>query len=203
MTKNGAACAPKWLVWLPLHAALTVFLTGGFSHGATAQSFLDDTALVGLTAGGELSDTAADIARGGYELADGRRVRMRDWYHSDWTDLHVDFLTRIGPDTGILWGVGTGEAGEKYRIRPSLRLGLIQQFHISDSGLLTLQLAATLGGRLKEKPCVADFGAIGGVQKVNCRLAASPLPPGESLSYLLDEKPYDAVTASITYRLRF
>lgn len=197
---NGGLKRP---VWLFLFAMLASFLTGSFSQAAFAQSLLERTDLVNIGIGGELSDTARDISHADYELADGHRVAMRRWYRSAWTNMHVDFMTEIAPGSGVLWGLSTGEYGKKYHIQPAFRLGFIQQFQTSENGLLTFRFVATLGGRMKEKTCTADYGEIGGIQKVNCRLAASPLPPQETLSYLLDEKPDDAIAASFTYQLRF
>lgn len=47
------------------------------------------------------------------------------------------------------------------------------------------------GGRLKEKICIADYGDIGGVQRVNCRLEATELEPKETLKYLFNERKKD------------
>ena len=60
-----------------------------------------------------------------------------------------------------------------------------------------------LGGTLHEKSCSADYGQIGGVQEVNCRLAASTLPPAETLRYLLNEKPYNHNQVSLMLTWRF
>lgn len=186
-----------------IFAALVLFVSSTFSNVASGQSFAERTSLLDIRMGGDLNDIVRDISRGRYELSDGTPVHFRDWYNSRWTNLEVDFLTQISDDFGILWGVGTGERGKKYRIKPSVRLGAIKQFRTSEYGYLTFQATVTLGGDLKEKACIADYGEIGGVQKVNCRLAASPLPPKETLPYLLDEEPYDAIFASINYALRF
>ena len=42
--------------------------------------------------------------------------------------------------------------------------------------------------RMVGRPCTADYGAIGGVQAVNCRLAASQLDPAETLRHLEQER---------------
>lgn len=59
------------------------------------------------------------------------------------------------------------------------------------------------GGRLKEKTCSADYGEIGGVQTVNCRLAASTLQPAETLQYLMNEKPKQDMLISVKWTYRF
>lgn len=101
----------------------------------------------------------------------------------------MDLLTQINENVGVLWGVSTGEWGEKYVIEPSLRLGLIAQVQPKPNAALSLTVTTNLGGRLLEQPCEADYGEIGGIQPVNCRLAASVLEPAETLSYLLDVPP--------------
>jgi hypothetical protein len=55
---------------------------------------------------------------------------------------------------------------------------------------VTTRAAYIFGGKLTEKACMADYGEYaGGYQKVNCRLAATPLPPEETMRYLVNEKP--------------
>jgi len=60
-----------------------------------------------------------------------------------------------------------------------------------------------IGGHLRERACTADYGEIGGVQRVNCRLAATPLEPRETLQYLWDERPGDRLQASVGLMFRF
>jgi len=74
---------------------------------------------------------------------------------------------------------------------------------ITDNSQLSLSVSVVLGGYLREKTCTADYGAIGGVQTVNCRLADSPLPPAETLIYLLDEPLGDLVSVTLRYQLKF
>ena len=54
---------------------------------------------------------------------------------------------------------------------------------------LSLTVSGIFGGRLTESPCEADYGDIGGIQTVNCRLAASVLAPEETLKYLMNAAP--------------
>jgi hypothetical protein len=54
---------------------------------------------------------------GGYELADGTQVRFSNWYHSNFPELHADFMTQLTEDFGILWGWGTGN---KVKSTPSI-----------------------------------------------------------------------------------
>ncbi|TIT61928.1 MAG: hypothetical protein E5W60_15835, partial [Mesorhizobium sp.] len=79
---------------------------------ATAQEIT--TSLIGMHQGSPLSDRARNLGDGGYELQSGSWVSFNQWYHASWVDLHVDFLTQLTENTGILWGLGTGEKAEKY-----------------------------------------------------------------------------------------
>jgi hypothetical protein len=136
-----------------------------------------------------LSDLAGSLGDGGYELSDGTWVSFRNWYDSDWVDFRVELLTQLSDNFGVLWGASTGEWGEKYTIEPSLRLGFVSQVQPRPNASLSLTVTTTIGGRLFERPCEADYGEIGGIQPVNCRLAASLLQPEETLQYLLNVDP--------------
>lgn len=161
------------------------------------------TRLVELRQGGELSQQAAGMRQGGYETAQGQWVDMARWYRTRWTDTHVGFMTQLDPRWGLLWGFSTGEQGSKYRIAPSLKLGLVHVVQPTRDSELSLRWTTTLGGSLRERACTADYGAIGGVQAVNCRLAASTLAPADTLAYLVRAAPRDRHTLSIEYRIRF
>lgn len=152
-----------------------------------SDAFWEDTALVSVGVGGPRTDYVTGFARGGYELSDGTPIRMRPWYRAGLRDLNVTLLTSITPDFGVMWGMGLGDRGPKYRINPSLRLGLIWQTRVGRESWLTLRATTDLGGRIRERPCTADYGDLAGVQPVNCRLAASPLPPDQTLDLLFDE----------------
>lgn len=169
--------------------------------------------LVDMAQDSELSATAAALADGwydesaatritGYELADGTWVPFANWYRTDWPDTRVDMLTQFGEDFGLLWGFSTGERGEKYTIDPSLRIGFVAQAHPSTNSLLSLTVRAIAWGELNEKTCEGDYGDIGGVQTVNCRLAATFLPPEETLQYLAHAEP-NRLHISLTYSASF
>jgi hypothetical protein len=64
-------------------------------------------------------------------------------------------------------------------------------------------IARVFWGHLKEKTCLAAFGELGSESLVNCRLAATPLPPSETLKYLLHESPTDSLSATVRYTLNF
>jgi hypothetical protein len=60
-----------------------------------------------------------------------------------------------------------------------------------------------VAGGLKEKSCTADYGDIGGVQAVNCRLAASTLEPSSTLQYLANIRAQDRNWLSIRFNMNF
>ncbi|MGX7874320.1 hypothetical protein ACVDG5_017590 [Mesorhizobium sp. ORM6] len=178
--------------------ALLIFALFGASP-VIAQEMT--TSLVDIHQGSPMSDRARGLGNGGYELQSGNRVSFNQWYHASWVDMHVDLLTQITEDTGILWGFGTGEAGEKYRIEPSLKLGFLTQMHPNANGTLSLSLTTTIGGKLTEKPCEANYGDLG-TYSVNCRLAASQMAPEETLKYLVNAKP-ESQRLWLNYRVTF
>lgn len=170
---------------------------------ALGQTFLDDTEFTEVRAGSRLTDMVRDARRMSYELADGTPIDLSRWYDSRWTDLGVTFVTKINPTLGLYWGFSTGERGGKYVIQPSLTLGFIKLFELSEQEVISLSAKAVIGGDLRERSCVADYGAIGGTQVVNCRLAASVLSPAETLDYLFDEPPPNQIEVSLRYTWTF
>ena len=160
------------------------------------------TGIVDIHQGSALSETVQNLEGGGYELAQGQWQSFYGWYHTDWVDVRVDMLTQYSPDFGILWGVSTGETGEKFSIEPSVKLGIITQAHPVPNGTLSLSIATILAGRLTERPCMADYGDIGGVQQVNCRFAASPIAPKDTLPLLLNVNP-ERLRVVLSYQATF
>jgi hypothetical protein len=161
-----------------------------------------ETHLVGIYQGSPLSNDVEGLRIGGYELSNGTWVSFDKWYHSDWTDMRFEMLTQFSDRFGILWGASTGQRAEKVRIKPSLLLGFILQRHPTPSTTFSLTLRSILGGNLTESPCIADYGAIGGIQTVNCRLAASTLPPPETLKYLKRDAPA-RLSVSVRFKVNF
>ncbi|MFP8835427.1 hypothetical protein ACLIJR_14280 [Hydrogenophaga sp. XSHU_21] len=161
------------------------------------------TSLIGVQQGSDLSSRVRSLKGQGFETSGGDRVDFAPWYSTNWTDLRITWMTQLSSHTGLIWGVGTGERGVKYRISPSLKLGLIHQAHLGRHTTLTLRATTTLGGRLRERPCTADYGAIGGVQAVNCRLAASELEPTETLRYLFNDTARDQRQVSVLFSRAF
>ncbi|UCI09336.1 hypothetical protein [Mesorhizobium sp. B1-1-8] len=159
------------------------------------------TSLVDIHQGSPLSDQARALGNGGYELQNGSRVSFGQWYHTNWVDMHVDLLTQLTENSGILWGFGTGEQGEKYRIAPSLKLGFLTQTHPNPNTTLSFSLTSIVGGNLTEKPCVADYGELG-TYSVNCRLAAGETAPEETLKDLVNATP-ERLHLWLNYRVTF
>jgi hypothetical protein len=158
---------------------------------ASGQTFWESTFFLDARQGTELSARANAMRSGGFEASTGQWVSFDRWYSTRWIDTRLTWMTQVHRDLGLIWGFSTGERGEKYRIEPSLRLGFTLQREIDRRWHWSLTAATTVGGRLREKSCVADYGEIGGVQAVNCRLAATPLAPADTLQYLVNQKPYE------------
>jgi hypothetical protein len=165
---------------------------------AASLSAPRSTSLIEIRQGSDLSRQVRNLKGQGYESAGGERVEFSNWYSSNWTDMRATWMTQLSPNTGFIWGLGTGEHGTKYNIAPSLKFGFIHRATLARRTVLTLRATTTLGGRLREKSCTADYGDIGGVQTVNCRLAASTLEPAETLRYLFNETSRDQHQLSVS-----
>lgn len=166
-------------------------------------SFLDATYLIELKQGSHLSALARSLGAGGFETATGSRVDFHPWYSSRWTDASITWMTQVTRNFGIIHGFSTGERGSKYTIAPSVKLGVMLQVQTGRHAFLSFRATTRVGGDLREKSCTADYGDIGGVQAVNCRLAASPLQPTQTLDYLVREKPLDRNQASLVFQWHF
>lgn len=170
---------------------------------SAVESGVGTTHLVELRQGSELSRRMSDLRAGGFETAQGQRVDFAPWYTPRWADAHVGWMTQIDPQWGLLWGFGTGEKAPKYSISPSVRLGLLYTTQPSRDSQFTFRWTASTGGNLRERPCTADYGAIGGVQQVNCRMAASTLAPADTLQYLVRASSRERHALSVSYRIQF
>ncbi|MHC2793567.1 hypothetical protein ACVINZ_002579 [Mesorhizobium jarvisii] len=73
--------------------------------------------------------------------------------------------------------------------------------HPNPNSTLSLSLTTTIGGKLTEKSCEADYGDFG-TYSVNCRLAASQMAPEETLKYLVNAKP-ESQHIWLNYRVTF
>lgn len=151
--------------------------------------FWDRTHLLAIEQGTALSRRARTLGEGGYTLAQGSELSLRKWYSTSWKDSSITLITRATKSFGIVWGFSTGERGEKYSIQPGLILGFVAVHELAKDLTLTARGSTLIGGRLREKSCIADYGEVGGVREVNCRLAATHLAPEETLKYLVNEGP--------------
>lgn len=167
------------------------------------QTWWQKTQLVQVTQGSSLSQKAADARKVQYESSTGEAISMEKWYSTSWVDMDMLFMTPVTTTSAVLWGVSTGERAEKYTIDPSLTLGWAQIWTPARRHTIAFNVKATIGGKLKEKTCTADYSDIGGIQQVNCRLAATTLSPEETLNYLLNSRPTRRVQASLRWTYLF
>jgi hypothetical protein len=170
---------------------------------ADLNKIAERTFLTDIRVGSSRSNIAVALSNGGYELADGTPVDFRDWYSPRRDDLNVLFMTVITPNLGLQWGASLGERGVKYRINPGLWLGVVARHELGARSSLTFSAITLLGGDFREQTCVGDYGDIGGVQEVNCRWAASILPPEETLAFLVNEPGRVDERYSLRYEFRF
>lgn len=168
---------------------------------AAAQIF-DRTQLLDVHAGSARSDLVRRLRNGGYELAGGGAVSFDRWYSPRMPDLTMLVFTELSDRFGIAWGVSSGEAGQKYRIDPALHLGFTVRTEPFRDATLSLSVDAILGGNLREKSCRADYGTFG-MAEVNCRLAATEMPPEETLTHLLDVKGREESRITLRFECRF
>ena len=187
-------------------ASLKMLVTSCFATFALsvqAQEFWENTFLLDLRMGSSRSDIASGLARGGYELDDGSPIDFADWYTARFPDFNVKFLTSVSDDFGLVWGFSTGERGKKYRIDPGLWIGFIYRHEITSRSDWTLSAISMLGGNFTERDCVGNWPEFGGPQRVNCRLAATPLPPKDTLRFLVRERGFRETRVSLRYQFRF
>lgn len=204
----GAPSASYGRAALRAPAGLAVALAAAvWSGGVCARNLLADgwdaTALINIAQGAKLSRTAERLGLGGFELSDGTFLSFDRWYKPQWTDMRFDLMTQLNENFGLLWSVSTGEYAPKYRISPELRIGFIAQAEPIRGHFLALSYTYSLGGRLSERACVADYGDIVGQTQVHCRLAASTLAPEETLRYLANISPRGRNAFGLKYRFAF
>lgn len=170
---------------------------------AAAKYFFTNTYLIDIGQGSQLSQVMRSSQTGGFETANGNWISFKGWYSTNWTDSRLAMMTQLTPWLGLIWGASTGELGEKYTIDPSVKVGLVVRHDFAKNSSLSFKATTILGGSLREKSCIADYGEIGGQQKVNCRLAATPLAPADTLQYLYNMKPLNSYFLSLQYSLSF
>lgn len=189
----------EWAFRLSL---VSVLATAG-TNQAAAEGFWADTFLLDVYMGSSRSSVASDLRRGGYELSGGGLIDFRDWYTPRVPDMTILFLKQLSRDFGIIWGLSTGESGEKYRIDPALHLGFVYQYVPFKNAVFSVKVTYPFFGRMTEKTCTADYGALGGIQTVNCRLAADIIPPEETLDYLVNLSGETDARINISFTMLF
>jgi hypothetical protein len=175
---------------------------GPFGY-AQAQDFWEETTLYDVNAHSVRSGKSRSLAVGGYELSNGEWQSFRGWYLPRISEVNILLLTEIKQNVGLIWGVSTGGYGEKYSIQPGVWVGVVSLWQISEQASLTVSAKTLLGGRLSEEACIADYGDVGGIQKVNCRLAASILEPNETLDYLVNDIGMVEAAVGVEFTYRF
>jgi hypothetical protein len=168
-----------------------------------AQDFWENNFLVDIYSGSYRSSVADDLSIGGYELSGGEFVRLSDWYSPNFPDTTILFLKQVSPDFGIIWGLSTGETGEKYKIEPALQLGFLCQYIPFDTAVLSIKATYPFFGAMTEGTCTADYVELGGIQTVNCRLAADIIPPEETLDHLVNIGGDTDAKISVSFSLAF
>lgn len=198
--------APGALAPRPLRRGAQALLVGLCLAPALAgplrAEMADATYLLDLHAGSDHADLVRRASRGGFALSDGTPVSLRRWYSPETPQLTLRMLTEVSEGFGLTWGLSSGEQGPKYRIAPAIHLGFILQHHLAPNATLSLSGGTLLGGGLRELPCQADYGAFG-VMEVNCRLAASTLPPEQTLEHLLDVSGSSGSWLAVAFDWRF
>ena len=173
-------------------------------HCLAGDSLWDATSLIEIKQGSELSNKMRLYqGSGGYDLSGGSPVNLKAWYTPTFVDTRVTYMTQLHPKVGLIWGFSTGENAQKYTVDPSMKLGLVFSHEFDKTSALSLKGTTILAGRLRESACTANYGDIGGVQQVNCRMAASALAPSQTLQYLYNEKPYNFNTILLQYTKNF
>ncbi len=169
----------------------------------SAQSLLAQTFLLDARTGSSRSALARELSQGGFELSDGTPIDFASWYSPRIPEMNLTLLTALTPSFGVIWGISTGERGEKYRIDPGLWLGFVYRYDITPQSTLSLSASTLIGGDFREKTCQAFYAITAQEETVNCRLAASVLPPAQTLQFLKRRSGLRETRATLRYEYRF
>ena len=173
-------------------------------HASPDFNFWNATSLIEIKQSSELSSKMGLYqGSGGYELSGGSPVNLKAWYTPTFIDTRVTYMTQVHRKVGIIWGFSTGENAQKYTVDPSIKLGLVFRHELDKTSFFSIRGTTILAGRLRESACTANYGDIGGVQQVNCRMAASPMQPSQTLQYLYNEKPHNYNSLWLQYTKNF
>jgi hypothetical protein len=155
----------------------------------TENSFSQATYLIDINLESTLNRRAKALRDGGFETASGEQINFYSWYAPHTNEIHVTLMTQITRNFCVIWGAGSGERADKYTIDPSIKIGFVYQAEFRKNHLFSISGIGSVGGDFREHTCMADYGGIGGVREVNCRLAATEMPPEMTLNYLESGKP--------------
>jgi hypothetical protein len=188
----------------PNQFIFAVFFLACHHHCFGFSDLWESTTLIEFKQGSELSSKMGFYQMsGGYELSNGAPVNLKNWYTPTFVDTRVTYMTQLHQKVGLIWGFSTGENAPKYTVDPSLKLGLVLRHELDNLSSISLRGTTILAGRLRESSCTANYGDIGGVQQVNCRMAASQMQPSQTLQYLYNEKPQNFNTLWLQYTKKF
>ena len=174
-----------------------------FSKMGQGHSFWSATHLIEVKYDADHTNWLSQARVGGFENSQGSWVSFRPLYdNKGLRNTSLAWMTQVSSSLGFIWGVGTGERAAKYVITPSLKLGAIYQTQLSKNSLFYVKGSTVLGGQLREKTCIGNYD-LEGEQEVNCRLAASFLPPAETLKYLYRERPNNHSQVQLQFSAQF
>jgi hypothetical protein len=181
---------------------LTLFLVST-AHAQTYtlldNSFTASTHFIGAKHESVLNWKARSLRDGNYETSGGDLIVFEKWYTPVAPEINITWLTQINKNVGVIWGFGSGEHADKYTIYPSAQIGFAYHKQISKNHSIGVVFNTYVGGEFKEHTCIADYGEIGGIREVNCRLAATTLTPEETLNFLEYAKPPTTVYFNYNY----
>lgn len=200
--KTAIVCLSAASGWMALHVNVNA---AEFTRADKTASLVADTRLMEIKYDADHVQWLGSARAGGFETSTGNPVSFRPWYQNNgWRNATAAWMTPLSPSMGVIWGLGTGERAAKYSISSSVKLGFVYYSEIYKNNFISFRVSTVLGGRLKEKPCMADYGEVGGGdQAVNCRLAGTALAPSQTLQFLFNEKPYNHTQFKINYSMAF
>ncbi len=176
----------------------------------SAQSLLAQTFLLDARTGSSRSALARELSQGQARLTGGRSIDLAEWYTPSVPEMNLTLLTAVTPSFGMIWGISTGERGIKYRIDPGVWLGFVYRYELTQNTTISFTASTLLGGNFREKTCRATYGdqskpdpILKGEQIVNCRLAASILPPDQTLRFLERRSGLSETRVRLRYEYRF
>ena len=179
---------------------LSSCLTNAQTYTVIDNTVFQSTHLIEIKSESALNRRVKGLRESSFESASGVRIDFYNWYSPAIPEVHTTWLTQINRTFGVLWGLSTGEHSNKYNINPAVRIGIVYHTQITKNDTFSLVASTHLGGELNEHSCVADYGDIGGIREVNCRLAATTLEPEETLNYLERGTPESTIRINLVHQ---